>query len=61
MTKQQQRDLIRQIRETQERLTPLLPDMDPGDLHLILERIFRPDGTDRRFFIREISPGRYGF
>jgi len=39
------------------RLQPLLPDMDPGDLDLILTSLMRPFGSGRRFFLREVRPG----
>jgi hypothetical protein len=39
------------------RLQPLLPDMDPGDLDLILTSLQRPFGSGRRFFLREVRPG----
>jgi hypothetical protein len=47
--------------EAQRRLAPLLPDIDPGDLHAILVALFRPWGLGRRFFVREIRPGVYVF
>lgn len=40
-----------------DRLAPLVPDMDPGDLMLILESLLRPIGSGRRFLLREIRPG----
>jgi hypothetical protein len=39
------------------RLQPLLPDIDPGDLDLILTSLLRPFGSGRRFFLREVRPG----
>ena len=39
------------------RLQPLLPDMDPSDLDLILTSLMRPFGSGRRFFLREVRPG----
>jgi hypothetical protein len=39
------------------RLQPLFPDMDPGDLDLILSSLLRPFGSGRRFFLREVRPG----
>ena len=38
------------------RLRPLFPDMDPGDLDLILTSLLRPFGSGRRFFLREVRP-----
>jgi hypothetical protein len=40
-----------------ERLAVLLPDIDPGDLDLILTSLARPFGSGRRFFLREMKPG----
>ena len=42
-----------------DRVAPRVPDMDPGDLLLILESLLRPFGTGRRFLLREIQPGVY--
>ena len=39
------------------RLQNLLPNMDPGDLDLILTSLMRPFGSGRRFFLREVRPG----
>jgi hypothetical protein len=40
-----------------ERVAPLLPDMDPGDLIAILHCLLRPLGSGHRFLLREIRPG----
>lgn len=41
---------------------PLLPDIDPGDLLLVLENIMMPDRRwNRPIFLREIRPGVYAF
>jgi hypothetical protein len=40
-----------------DELAPLLPDIDPGDLLVILHSMLRPLGTGCRFLLREISPG----
>jgi hypothetical protein len=45
---------------TRDRLAPLLPDIDPADLLLILECTLRPFGTGKRFFLRQRSDGRHG-
>jgi hypothetical protein len=50
----------RKVFETRDRLAPLLPDIDPGDLLLILECTLRPFGTGKRFFLRQRSDGRHG-
>ena len=53
--------VLERVEEARRRLAPLLPDMDPGDLHAILVAIFQPWGTGRRFFLRQIRPGVYVF
>jgi hypothetical protein len=54
-------ELIRKILEARDRVAPLLPDIDPGDLTLILEMLLRPVGSGRIFFIREANAGSYVF
>lgn len=49
-----------QVFEARDRLAPLLPDIDPGDLILILECMLRPFGTGKRFFLRQRADGRHG-
>ena len=48
---------VEELTATQRRLRPLLPDMDPCDLDLILTSLLRPFGSGRRFFLREVRPG----
>ena len=36
-----------------------LPDLDPGDILLILQQKMRPFGTGKRFFIRKHPDGGY--
>jgi hypothetical protein len=45
------------VEKEKRRLAPLLPDIDPHDLDLILTSLARPFGSGRRFFLREIKPG----
>jgi hypothetical protein len=45
------------VEKEKRRLARLLPDIDPGDLDLILHSLARPFGSGRRFFLREIRPG----
>jgi hypothetical protein len=52
-----QRSTIMELAATKARLQPLLPDMDPSDLDLILTSLLRPFGSGRRFFLREVRPG----
>jgi hypothetical protein len=51
--------LVRDVEEARYRLTPLLPGIDPGDLVLILQSLFRAPGTGRRFLLRQVRPGVY--
>jgi len=53
--------LAKQIEEAKSRVAPLLPDMDPGDLDLIISSLLRPFGNGRRFFLRQVKPGVYVF
>lgn len=50
-------DLVRQLEELRARVAPRLPDIDPGDLLLVLEALLRPPGSGRSLFVREIRPG----
>ena len=49
--------LAKRIEATKRRLQPALPDMDPGDLDLILNSLLRPFGSGRCFFLHEVRPG----
>jgi hypothetical protein len=51
------RATVEELATAMRRLQPLLPDMDPGDLDLILTSLLRPFGSGRRFFLREVRPG----
>ena len=53
------RELARSLEAERKVLEPLLPDMDPGDLLLILENLIRGAGSGRNLFVREIRPGVY--
>ncbi len=48
---------MKRVLEARDLLAPRLPDVDPGDLLLILQSLLRPPGWERRFFLREIRPG----
>ena len=39
------------------RLSPRLPDVDPGDLVLIVQSLLRPLGSGRRFILRRVGSG----
>jgi hypothetical protein len=45
------------VEKEKKRLAPLLPDIDPHDLDLILHSLARPFGTGKRFFLRKARPG----
>jgi len=49
------------VLEARERVAPLLPDIDPGDLLLILQSLLRPIGSGRRFFLRRLDSGGHVF
>lgn len=49
--------LLEQVETERRRLAPILPDIDPADLHSILVGILRPWGLGRRFFIKQVRPG----
>ncbi|HYV67224.1 MAG TPA: hypothetical protein VE964_13345 [Myxococcales bacterium] len=49
------------VLEARERIAPLLPDMDPADLILILQSLLRPVGSGRLFFLRRLQSGAYVF
>ena len=49
------------VREEAARLGPLVPEIDPHDLLLILGRRLRPWGSGQKFFIRRSPEGHYVF
>jgi len=49
--------MAEELAANKRRLQPLLPDMDPCDLDLILASLLRPFGSGRHFFLREVRPG----
>lgn len=48
---------VKRVLEARDRLAPRFPDIDPGDLLLILQSLLRPPGWDRRFLLRSVRPG----
>lgn len=54
-------ELAREIERLRAELAPALPDVDPGDLILILQAVLRPFGTGRRYFLRKRPTGGYVF
>jgi len=53
--------VLARVEEERRRLAPLLPDLDPGDLHAILVALLQPWGMGRTFFVRQVRPGMYVF
>ena len=53
--------LAKDLEELRRRVAPLVPDIDPGDLLLILENLIRGPGAGRAVFIRQERPGVYVF
>jgi len=51
--------LARKLVRVRSRIAPQVPDIDPGDLLLILSARLRPFGRGRRLFLRQIRPGVY--
>jgi hypothetical protein len=51
------RALAQRVEELCARLAPGLPEIERGDLVLIVQSLLRPIGTGRRFFLRPLSPG----
>ena len=52
-------DLARRIKEAQLRLQPLVPDVGPDDLFMIIHSLLVPI-TEKTFFLRMRPDGRYG-
>jgi hypothetical protein len=48
------------VEAARERIAARLPEVDPGDLVLILQSLLRPIGTGKRFLLRRRG-GRYVF
>jgi hypothetical protein len=51
--------LVAKVIAQRDRIAPLVPDLDPGDLMLIIESLLRPFGSGRRFLLSEVRPGVY--
>ena len=51
--------LREQTMALRDHLMPLLPEIDPGDLVLILQSLLRPIGSGRRFFLRRLPSGAH--
>ncbi|HEY5920145.1 MAG TPA: hypothetical protein VIV11_00685 [Kofleriaceae bacterium] len=59
MSSEEAEALAARVLALRDRIAPLVPDMDPGDLMLILESLLRPFGSGRRFLLKELRPGVY--
>ena len=53
--------LVARIQALYAKLAPLVPDVDPGDAMLIIERMCRGPRDDRAFFIFQRPGGGYDF
>lgn len=53
--------LLRRMRAMYEEVKDKTLDIDHGDLWLIIERLCREPNSGRRFFIRPLKDGGYGF
>jgi hypothetical protein len=52
-------EIVREVLRLRDLVAPALPDLDAGDLLLILQSLVRPFGSGRRFLLRQIRPGVY--
>jgi len=43
--------------QARDRVAPRFPDIDPGDLLLIVESVLRPRSKGRRYFVRALPQG----
>jgi hypothetical protein len=50
---------VQRLQALHDRVAPQFPDIDPGDLLLILKALLRPAGARRRLFLRRIRPNVY--
>lgn len=56
-SRQELDEFAARLEAARDLLAPRFPDMDPGDLLLILESLLRPPGWDRHFLLRPLRPG----
>jgi hypothetical protein len=62
VSEQQALDLagfVDRLEAARDRLAPRFPDVDPGDLLLILKGLLRAPGSRPRMFLRKLRPGVY--
>jgi hypothetical protein len=48
---------VKRIFEARDRMAARFPDVDPGDLLLIVESVLRSRSKNRRFFVRPLPQG----
>ena len=51
--------LVDRVEEALRQLAPLFPDVDPGDLLLILQSLLRPPGWGRYFLLKRLDSGGF--
>lgn len=52
-------EFVERVVALRDRLAPRFPDIDPGDLLLIVKAIIRGPGTRRRMFLHKLRRGVY--
>jgi hypothetical protein len=52
-------ELVKRVLAARDRVAARFPDIDPGDLLLIVESVLRPPSKNRRFFVRPLPGGGY--
>jgi len=50
-------EFVKQVVAARDRVAARFPDIDPGDLLLIVESVLRPPSKNRRFFVRPLPRG----
>ncbi len=55
------KELVEKLEEARRKVAPKLPDMDPGDLVMILVSLLKPLGSGRRYFLHRTEDGRHVF
>lgn len=57
MSPEERDQFVKKVLAERDRLAPQFPDIDPGDMLLILESLLLPPEEDRRFFLRPLKDG----
>jgi hypothetical protein len=50
-------EFAKRVRQARDRVAPRFPDIDPGDLLLIVESVLSPRSKGRRYFVRALPQG----